>query len=220
MVHDAWAALGLLTASALLVGSLALALSGWLAALVFEGRADTLDGRIMMVVASYREPGLTTVMQVLSFIGSGNFAIPFAIVLVLFLRRRGRPRAAGLYLWATLSGWALNGLTKFFIHRARPLVIPRLSHAGWYSFPSGHAMLAPLVFGLAALLILRDVPSALLRWVIAGATALLVIGIAVSRVYLGVHYPSDIVGALLAGSGWGALWAAAGRIRFPPEAAV
>jgi undecaprenyl-diphosphatase len=218
-LHNTWLALGLLTVVALAFGSLALALFGSLAALVIEGRADALDSRLMVLVASFRSSGLTGVMRAFSFVGSGTFAIPFALLVALYLRRRGRPQAATLYLGATLSGWALNGLAKFLIHRARPQVIPRLAHAGWYSFPSGHAMMAPLVFGLAALLLMRELPRAPARWVLFGCAAILVGGIALSRVYLGVHYPSDIVGALLAGVGWGALWGAAGRVRLRPEAA-
>ncbi len=206
LVRNAWAALGLLTAIALLLASVSLAAFGWIAAAVSLGRADALDQRIMLALAEYREPELTAWMRAASFIGSGAFEIPFALAVVAWLSWRRRRGADRLYAWVTLTGWALNGLTKLLFHRARPNIIPRLGAAGWYSFPSGHAMLAPLVLGLAAVLLVREVRQPMLRRIMLGVTGVLVLTIAVSRVYLGVHYPSDVAGALLVGTGWGALW--------------
>jgi undecaprenyl-diphosphatase len=205
LFHNAWAALGVLTGFALVVAAMTLAAFGWVTYDVFHGATQALDEQLLLAVAPLRTPFLTALMRALSFIGSGAVAIPFGLAVYLWLRYRRR-RAAAFYVLVVLSGWALNGLTKLLMHRARPRVIPRLDHAGWYSFPSGHAMLAPLVFGLGASLLLRQVRNHTLR--LAGlvlATAL-VLGIALSRVYLGVHYPSDVLGALLAGTGWAAAW--------------
>ncbi|MEP6573359.1 MAG: phosphatase PAP2 family protein [Gemmatimonadota bacterium] len=204
-LHSVWAALGVLTTIALVVAAVALAAFGWITYDVFRGTTQALDDSILLAVVPLRTPPLTAVMNALSFIGSGTIAIPFGLAVYLWLRRKRR-RAAAFYLWVVLSGWALNGLTKLLMHRARPRVIPRLAHAGWYSFPSGHSMLAPLVFGLAAVLLLRPVRSRWLHAVALTVTTTLVAGISLSRVYLGVHYPSDVVGALLAGTGWAAGW--------------
>lgn len=220
LVRNAWAALGLLTGLALVIASVTLTAFGWIAAAVSLGRADALDQRMMLALAEYREPELTAWMRAASFIGSGAFEIPFALTVVAWLSWRRRRRAARLYAWVTLTGWALNGLTKPLFHRARPNIIPRLGHAGWYSFPSGHAMLAPLVLGLAAVLLAREVRHPILRWMMLGVTGVLILAIAVSRVYLGVHYPSDVAGALLAGIGWGALWVIVAEQRREEDVAV
>ena len=93
-------------------------------------------------------------MRGASLLGSGGVEIPLALLLSLRLATiRRRRRGRGLRR-ATLSGWALYGLLKWLFQRARPHVIPRLMRGGggWYSFPSGHATLAPLVFGLGALI--------------------------------------------------------------------
>jgi undecaprenyl-diphosphatase len=107
-----------------------------------------------------------------------------------------------------LSGWALYALAKLAFHRGRPRVIPRLMHgAGWYSFPSGHATLAPLVFGLGVLIWAAPWPRRTRAALLAAAAALSVL-IAYSRVYLGMHWPTDALGGLLLGTGWSALWRA------------
>jgi len=161
----------------------------------------------MLAVGGLRSDGLTVVMQWVSAIGAGEVEIPLALLLSLRLSLiRRRAEAAG-YAAATLSGWAMYGAAKWIFQRPRPRVIPRVVGAGggWYSFPSGHATMAPLVFGLGVLIWSAPWPRGArvaLLLVAAGCSLL----IAFSRVYLGVHWPSDVLGGLLLGSGWAAMW--------------
>jgi undecaprenyl-diphosphatase len=174
---------------------------------VQAGWTQALDHRLMLAVGNLRSDGLTVVMRSLSAIGAGEVEIPLALILSLRLSLiRRRAEAAG-YAAATLSGWALYGVVKWIVQRPRPRVIPRIpgAGAGWYSFPSGHATLAPLVFGLGMLIWsapwpLRTRAACLL---VAAVCSLL---IAFSRVYLGVHWPSDVLAGLLLGTGWAAMW--------------
>ena len=177
---------------------------GGLGRLALGGALTAWDERILERVAALRTDTITGWMGVLSAIGAGAIAIPSGILVTWLLHRRGDRQAARCYLVTVLSGWALNLLLKQAFGRPRPAVLPHLDGAGGYSYPSGHAMLAPLVFGLGGLLLARHAP----RWIAAlatGAGLALALAIAVSRVYLAVHYPSDVVGALLAGTGWAAL---------------
>ena len=80
-----------------------------------------------------------------------------------------------------------------------------MSGAGWYSFPSGHSTLAPLVFGLGVLIWSAPWPRRA-RVALLAAAALLCLLIGFSRVYLGMHWPTDAGGGLLLGTGWAALW--------------
>jgi len=177
-----------------------------LTAAVLAGVADSRDRTLMLVLAAEREPWLTWWMRLLSVAGSGLIEIPLALLLIFGLAVRKRKAEAWWYTAAALSGWALYALAKLVVQRPRPHIIPRLMHgAGWYSYPSGHSMLAPIIFGLGIIVWAAPWPSPALRRAALGLAALLALGIGFSRVYVGVHYPSDVVGGLLLGTAWSAL---------------
>jgi undecaprenyl-diphosphatase len=174
---------------------------------VQAGWTQALDHRLMLAVGGLRSDGLTLMTRSLSAIGAGEVEIPLGLLLSLRLSLiRRRAEAAG-YAAATLSGWAVYGVAKWIVQRPRPRVIPRIPGAGggWYSFPSGHATLAPLVFGLGMLIWSAPWPrrTRVACLLVAAVCSLL---IAFSRVYLGVHWPSDVLAGLLLGTGWAAMW--------------
>jgi undecaprenyl-diphosphatase len=169
------------------------------------GKALTAwDQRFLLSVAGSRTADVAGWMGVLSAIGSGAIAIPVGVAIFIVLLHRRWRRSALCFGVTTLSGWGLNALLKNGFRRHRPDIIPHLDGAGWSSYPSGHAMLAPLVFGLGAFLLTRNSPPPLRR-ATRTAAVLLCLAIGWSRIYLGVHYLSDVIGALLAGTGWAAL---------------
>jgi undecaprenyl-diphosphatase len=171
------------------------------------GQTEQWDTRLMLALSAERQPWLTWVMKVVSVAGSGAVEIPLALLLIFGLVRRGRKLEARWYAAAVLSGWALYAIAKLVVHRPRPHVITRLMHgAGWYSYPSGHSMLAPLIFGLGIIAWAAGWPSAHLRSSALAVAAVLSVGVGISRVYLGSHYPTDVIGGLLLGTAWSALW--------------
>lgn len=145
-------------------------------------------------------PGMDALMNALTTLGSSTVIVPAfaAIAAVLLWRRR---RGAALFLAVVcLGALVLNGTMKVFFQRPRP-VLPWASVLPDYSFPSGHTMNA-VVFYVALALILWSVlgrRAGLLAMVIA---AVIAIGVGISRIYLGYHYLTDVVGGLLAGIAW------------------
>ncbi len=169
------------------------------------GRFTALDTAGIYLARALPAPGLALpVLRAASFLAAGAGAIPIALGIALYLAAHGRRRTAWFYAATCLSGWALELLIKELVHHRRPVGIsPRLTAAGWYSYPSGHAMLSVLVFGLGVDLLTRD--AAPLTRTLALAAALAVIAaVGLARVYLGAHWPSDVVGAMLAGIAWAA----------------
>ena len=164
----------------------------------------TLDADLetLGTVSEWRSPCLTLLMQGVSLLGSGVVQAPFAAGAVGVLIWRGRKTQVAGYMAWLLVGWAVYGLLKVAVHRTRPSLVERLSDGGWYSFPSGHAMMAPILYVLAVHLLWPTSDTSGVRrhaltvaWVIAFV-------IAASRVYLGVHYPTDVAAGLLAGTSW------------------
>ena len=122
-----------------------------------------------------------------------------AIAALLFLRLR---REAVL-LGATIAvGWVLNTLVKVAVGRPRPLIVPHLTEAGGESFPSGHSFNSAVVFIAIALAFAAISPRRSVRWTLIGSAVLLTVAIAYTRVWLGVHFPSDVAAGWLAGAGW------------------
>jgi undecaprenyl-diphosphatase len=173
--------------------------------LVTSGVTLPWDEAVLGWIGSRRGEALTDTMLIASFLGDGAVAVPFALgMCVLLWRWAGRRPALGMLL-AGVSGELLYVMAKAGFRRPRPAIIEQLSGAGWFSYPSGHAMLAPVLWSLALVLLARVVPEGR-RWPLVLFAVVIPLTIAASRVYLGVHYPSDVLGALALGFAWMLLW--------------
>jgi undecaprenyl-diphosphatase len=161
-------------------------------------RADTY---LLALAASVRQPLFTLVMQAVTTLGSFTVLVPLAALSMLLLARRGARFQALLLALALAGGWSIDELLKWGFHRTRPN-IARLIDVSGYSFPSGHAMVATAFYGMLAYLWWRRLPAAPARRLVVAATLLLLLGIGFSRVYLGAHYPTDVLGGFLAGALW------------------
>jgi undecaprenyl-diphosphatase len=124
----------------------------------------------------------------------------FAVAGYLLLDRK--PGVAWLMLIAVLGGLALNNLLKFVFARPRPEVVSPAPRVFTTSFPSGHATLSAITYLTIAALLARAYPSPILDFYFMSLAALLTVLIGLSRIYLGVHFPTDILGGWCIGTAW------------------
>lgn len=206
-----------------------LTLAALVIALALTGTTDGLD-RAMMLAASAEAralPEVTPVMRAASWLGDGWARSLVALAFIVVLLTRRFARAASYILYTALGIAALNAwLLKPLFARPRPDIVARLAEVNaTLSLPSGHAANSAAVFGAIAL-----VASAIWwrrgqRRAIWSAAALIVLIIGVSRVWLGLHWPSDVLAGWLVGAGWALLLAAwlkpvQARASPPPRAPV
>jgi undecaprenyl-diphosphatase len=171
-----------------------------LAAAVLGGSTGWLDLPLVRLAERSRSPGLTRVMSVLTWLGNGATLVGVAVVAAAVLIAI-RQRVPALFVAASaLGAGALNALLKIAFSRPRPLLMSHLAHAGGYSFPSGHAMAGAAIYGALAVVAVRRFPER--RWWVVAPCVLLVAAIGVSRVYLGVHFPSDVIAGWAVGASW------------------
>jgi undecaprenyl-diphosphatase len=184
----------------LVVAVLSLFLFAWIADNVSHERAKSFDLMVRNEVHRYASPDMTRTMSGISFLGGGGLVLAAVVALILFLRFRRR--RAALWLVVTLAGATVLDLTlKYAFHRPRPApFFGPLPHT--FSFPSGHSLFSFCFYGVLAGLIAARVRSPWLRGLIWTVAALLVSAIGLSRIYLGVHYPSDVIAGYLTASLW------------------
>jgi membrane-associated phospholipid phosphatase len=161
-----------------------------------------VDTRAHNWAASQRSAGATLFFTVFTWAGTpGVLTVAIAIVAIA-LAVRGRYRWAVFLVVTTGMGGLLVNLLKLYFARARPDLAEALRQAHGYSFPSGHAMGSTIVAGALAYLALRALPTWRTKAAGLAAAVTFVAAVALSRVYLGVHWISDIGAGVAAGLVW------------------
>ena len=187
-----------------------IAVAGFYLAVVFFGLVeavlesegiDAFDDWVVALVAPLRNPHLVKLFTGLTKLGDTATLAAVAIVATGFLWARG-PTWGIPAVWIAIAGSQVTTWTgKFLIDRPRPPFL--LEVTAWSpSFPSGHATGAMAVYGIVAYVIARDLPVYRRRYDVIYWTGVLIAAIAFSRVYLSVHYPSDIAAGLIVGGFW------------------
>ena len=203
----------------LTVGMLAIFISCW----CFEEVADAIEGEGTLaavdvwaarIVQSYASPGFTEVVRVISWFGSVMFlTIGSVAAAVVFIWKRWFDALLGLAL-TMLGGGLLNMLLKQFFQRQRPVFDTPLVQLSSFAFPSGHTMGATLFYFFIAAIVAYAMRSARVR-LLAFTIALVMVGlIGATRIYLGAHFVTDVLGAIVAGLAWLAFcWTAVETLR-------
>jgi membrane-associated phospholipid phosphatase len=169
---------------------------------ILKASFEQRDQAIQSWVHGFATPMLTKVMRGLSGIGSPFMLAPAVALATGLLWWRGRKDGAVLVAAAAFGGMALDEVMKLHFKRLRPEVPWAFVHEHSFSFPSGHSVLAIVMYGVIVYKTQDKLRSKWAKAALMVGAFLMVAGIGVSRVYLGVHYPSDVAGGYFVGAVW------------------
>jgi undecaprenyl-diphosphatase len=181
---------------------LALIFFGWLADEALEGDARAFDDATRAAVHQLASPLLTAIMRGFSFVGSTIALTVGTIFVVVRFAMRKMKREAKLFALTMIGAGLLNITLKLAFKRPRPVPFFNLSPPETYSFPSGHSLTSAVFFGALAAILTARMKSKRVRiaiWIVSTAMFLL---IGLSRIYLGVHYTTDVIAGFAAALIW------------------
>ncbi|HSE16515.1 MAG TPA: phosphatase PAP2 family protein [Pyrinomonadaceae bacterium] len=180
----------------------ALIFFGWLADEALEGDARSFDDATRAAVHQFASPLLTAIMRGFSFVGSTIALTIGTIFVVVRFAMRKWGREARLFAITMIGAGLLNITLKLAFKRPRPVPFFNLSPPETYSFPSGHSLTSAVFFGALAAILTARIKSKRVRtgvWIVSTAMFLL---IGLSRIYLGVHYTTDVIAGFVAALIW------------------
>jgi undecaprenyl-diphosphatase len=202
--RNAYTTFGILILGGLFVGVLLSYGFARIASKVVSGDTTGFDESAMRFMGEHQVPWISNMMVEFTMLGTGSVVAMIVAVSALFLWLYDYKNSATLLLVTTLGGLLLNTVLKVGFDRPRPQFFEWGTHAMTSSFPSGHAMSAAIVYPTVAYLAARLQKTHLARVITMTITAILVALICLSRVYLGVHYPSDVAAGVVVGLAWSA----------------
>ena len=196
------AVIGSILSSGLLFAVGTMFLFAWLAEEMLEGETQTFDETIRIFVHGFASESLTSLMRVFTMLGSTVFLTAMALSVLAISLFKGWKRVAALVA-ATMTGAVVLDLAlKASFGRARPIPFFDTPTPASYSFPSGHALFSFCFYGVLAWLIAARSQTQVLQIAVWSVAVILVFCIGVSRIYLGVHYPSDVLAGYAAAFVW------------------
>jgi membrane-associated phospholipid phosphatase len=171
---------------------------GLIAEEVHDGDTASIDTSVLVFINGLSSPLLDSVFITITELASAWFVAVIGLILIAELVKRRRLRQATFATVALGGSAALNVILKLLFQRERPELWQRLIHESSFSFPSGHAMASSALASLVIVLLWRT------KWrttaIIVGSIYVVVIGM--SRLYLGVHYPTDIIAGWCVSISW------------------
>jgi undecaprenyl-diphosphatase len=179
---------------------------------VFEGETETLDHWVLHQLRDPADPAdaigppwVEEMARDATALGGVAWLTFTVCVVAVYLWLDGKPRLMFFALGATISGTLVSLLLKSLFDRPRPELVPHLARVYTSSFPSGHSMLAAVVYLTLGSLLAAAMPNRKLKLYVLSVAVLLTIFVGLSRTYLGVHYPTDVLAGWLAGLVWALL---------------
>ena len=159
-----------------------------------------IDTAVNSIIPSIQTPSLTKIMTVITGIGSTTCLAILSIILLCFLLYKKRYQNSLLLAIGMLGGLLIELFIKAIIQKERPEGM-LIAETG-YSFPSAHAMMALVFFAILIYTVKDDIKNAFWRYLLIAASILIVLLVSFSRLYLRVHWLSDVIGGLIIGFLW------------------
>ncbi len=179
---------------------LALIVLGWLCEEVWEKETFRFDAVLLLALHRSANPLLDRLMLSITRLGNPEFVVGTVVVGLGWLVWRHKKLESGVFIIACLGALLLNNGMKSIFTRPRPMLWQPLIREVSYSFPSGHALGSSVLYGFLAYVFARHYPQ---RLYLIYSIAIAIIGlIGLSRLYLGVHYPTDILAGYIIGALW------------------
>jgi undecaprenyl-diphosphatase len=203
--------------AAIALAAASLVLFGQLTDEVLEGETHAFDETVLLALRSATDPSdpigppwLEEQIRDVTALGSLGVLTLLSLAVVGFLILQGKRRTAVLVIAAVGGGMLVSTLTKLGFDRPRPDLVPHATQVYTASFPSGHAMMAAVTYLTLGALLARVQPRLRLKLYLIGLAATLTVLVGSSRVYLGVHWPTDVLAGWTLGAAWAlACWAIA-----------
>ena len=182
---------------------------GFIAQEMAKGKTLAFDRAVMLALRSSADPSvpigpawLPEAARDVTSLGSIVVLVIVTLAAVGYLFLAGKSAVAWLMLIAVVGGIALSDLLKFAFARARPDVVTPLARVFTTSFPSGHATLSAITYLTIGVILARSQPSSPISLYFMSLAVFLTVLVGVSRIYLGVHYPTDVLAGWCIGAAW------------------
>ena len=170
--------------------------------MVFEDKNLSFDENVFALIKPWVNTTHTSIMLAITFIGSQNFLLPANLFLIGFFLFFKRNKTTAFKIAAiSITSVVVMFVMKFFLQRERPMV-PLIAKVHGYSFPSGHTFTSVTFYGIIAYIIYKNVRNTFLKWVLIILCIVLILLVGYSRVYLRLHYASDVIAAFCLGLIW------------------
>jgi undecaprenyl-diphosphatase len=176
---------------------------------VFEGDTEAFDNWVLSILRDPKNPAdpigppwVEEMARDATALGGLAWIAFTTIVIAIYLWLVGKTRMMVFMLAATASGALLSAALKYFYGRPRPDLVPHLAHVVSSSFPSGHSMISAVVYLTLGSLLGAIMPNLKLKLYVLSIAVTLGVLVGISRIYLGVHYPTDVLAGWLAGLVW------------------
>jgi undecaprenyl-diphosphatase len=180
----------------------AIVLFAWIAMTATQPSVPQVDIAARAEIHSLASPALTAAMKVITQLGGGWFLWPFGAVIVYLLLRQNRRLAAAWFATTVLGANIINESMKLLFERPRPEPFFGYDKPNTYSFPSGHSFVSFCFYLALAEVLIRPAWPTGRKVALWSVAILLTLSIGFSRIYLGVHYPTDVAGGFTAAIAW------------------